>query len=93
MAITATIGGGSASTSVSVGGNNVEVVRVTVPGPTGQTGAAGATATELSGLADVDSDAIADGSVMMYDAAASKWVATNTIAPTTGTLIFNAGVF
>ena len=93
MAITATVGGGSASTSVSVGGNNVEVVKVTVPGPTGQTGAAGATASELNTLADVNSDSVADGSVMMYDAATSKWVATNLIAPTSGTLIFNAGVF
>ena len=92
MAITATVGGGSASTSVSVGGNNVEVVKVTVPGVQGETGAAGAASSELNTLSDVDSTSVADGSVMMYDASASKWVATNLIAPTSGTLIFNAGV-
>ena len=92
MAITATVGGGSSSTSTVVGGSGTQVVRVTVPGPTGQTGEAGAIASELNTLADVNSESVADGSVMMYDAATSKWVATNTIAPT-GTLIFNAGVF
>ena len=93
MAITATVGGGSSNTSTVVGGSTTEVVRVTVPGPTGATGAAGAVASELNTLGDVNADSVADGSVMMYDAATSKWVATNLIAPTSGTLIFNAGVF
>ena len=93
MAITATVGQGGSSTAALVGGDNVEVVKVTVPGPQGIQGIAGATATALSTLADVDSSAVTDGSLLIYSSSASKWTATNTIEATSGTITVSGGNF
>jgi len=86
MAITTTIGGS----------NDTRVVKVTVAGAQGvrgNDGAAGATATQLSALADVTSTAVTDGSVLIYSGSTSKWTATNSIEATSGTITVSGGNF
>lgn len=70
--------------------NTSQVVRVTVPGPKGDSGES---ATSLSGLSDVDDGSTADGSVLQYNATSSKWTATNDPSTVAGILYINGGQF
>ena len=55
------------------------------------TGASGGT---LGGLSDTDVSAVSNGSVLVYDANTSVWVATNTLTPgNTKNLDVNGGSF
>ena len=48
----------------------------------------------LGGLSDTDVSAVANGSVLVYDANTSNWVATNTLTPGTDkNLDVNGGSF
>lgn len=58
------------------------------------TTATGATGGTIGGLSDTDVSAVANGSVLVYDANTSQWVATNTLSPTnTKNLDVNGGTF
>jgi len=77
-------------------GNNTRVVKVTVPGPqgtTGERGISGADATQLSALSDVDSTAVADGSILIYKSSNSKWTAKNDVEADSGTITISGGNF
>ena len=55
------------------------------------TGASGGT---LAGLSDTDVSSVANGSVLVYDANTSQWIATNTLTPgNTRNLDINGGSF
>ena len=55
-------------------GNQPQVTRVTVPGPKGDSGAAGG---KLAELADVDASSVSDGALIQYDGGTEKFVITN----------------
>jgi hypothetical protein len=48
----------------------------------------------LAGLTDTDISAVSNGSVLVYDANTSQWIATNTLTPgNTRNLDVNGGTF
>jgi len=71
-------------------GNQPQVTRVTVPGPKGDSGAAGGSLVELS---DVDASAVSDGALIQYDGGTEKFVITNVVETDTGTIRLNGGTF
>ena len=86
MAITATISDGG----------NTRVVTTTIAGPQGIQGiqgTSGAAATFLNNMNDLDSDAVADGSVLVYKSSTSKWVAKNSLEADSGTITVSGGNF
>ena len=51
-------------------------------------------ATTLAALNDVDASSVADGSILMFNSATSKFTTTTSIEPATGgTIIINGGSF
>ena len=76
-------------------GNQPQVTRVTVPGPKGDTGAAGSSQNEISNAADVDITTfpLQDGSLLQYRSATGKWTARNELDTTTGNLVLSGGSF
>ena len=71
-------------------GNQPQVTRVTLPGPKGDSGAAGGTLAELS---DVDASSVSDGALLQYDGGTEKFVITNVVETDTGTISLNGGTF
>jgi hypothetical protein len=76
-------------------GNQPQVVRVTVPGPQGPTGASGSSQNKISDALDVDTTTFGlnDGSLLQYRAATQKFVARTELDTTTGTIVLNGGNF
>lgn len=74
--------------------NKSKVVAVSVPGPKGDTGpAVSASDINLNNLSNINSTNLADGSILMYSASTSKWVAKNDLTPETGDIILSGGNF
>ena len=71
-------------------GNQPQVTRVTVPGPKGDSGAAGG---KLVELADVNAASVSDGALIKYDGSTEKFVITNVVETDTGTIRLNGGTF
>ena len=77
--------GQASHTKIRVGQQNATKVATTA------TGAGGGT---LASLADTDVTNVANGSVLVYDANTSSWIATNTLTPgSTKNLDVNGGSF
>lgn len=95
MAITTTLTQSSTIVGSVSQGNQPQVVRVTVPGPKGDTGASGSSQNELSSAADVDitTFGLNDGAILQYRASSQKWTARNELDTTTGTFTLNGGSF
>ena len=95
MTITTTLTQSSTIVGSVSQGNQPQVVRVTVPGPKGDTGASGSSQNELSGAADVDvtTFGLNDGAILQYRASSQKWTARNELDTTTGTFTLNGGSF
>lgn len=95
MAITTTLTQSSTIVGSVSQGNQPQVVRVTVPGPKGDTGASGSSQNELSNAADVDitTFGLNDGAILQYRASSQKWTARNELDTTTGTFTLNGGSF
>ena len=76
-------------------GNQPQVVRVTVPGPQGPTGAAGSSANNIAQANDVDTTTFGlnDGSLLQYRASTQKFVARTELDTTSGTIVLNGGNF
>jgi hypothetical protein len=76
-------------------GNQPQVVRVTVPGPQGPTGASGSSQNKISYALDVDTTTFGlnDGSLLQYRAATQKFVTRTELDTTTGTIVLNGGNF
>lgn len=76
-------------------GNQPQVVRVTVPGPQGPTGASGSSQNRISDALDVDTTTFGlnDGSLLQYRASTQKFVARTELDTTTGTIVLNGGNF
>jgi len=95
MAITATVN----TTRTVVGsvsqGNQPQVTRVTVPGPKGDTGAqATSESLNINDIGNVDASGLADGALLQYSTASSKWVARNELDTSeNNSLRLNAGSF
>ena len=95
MAITATVN----TTRTVVGsvsqGNQPQVTRVTVPGPKGDTGAqATSQSLSINDIGNVDASGLADGALLQYSTASSKWVARNELDTSAdNSLRLNAGSF
>ena len=71
--------------TVRVGQQNAIKVATTATGASGGT---------LGGLSDTDVSSVINGSVLVYDANTSTWVATNTLTPgNTRNLDVNGGTF
>ena len=95
MSITTTLTQSSTIVGSVSQGNQPQVVRVTVPGPKGDTGASGSSQNELSNAADVDitTFGLNDGAILQYRASSQKWTARNELDTTTGTFTLNGGSF
>ena len=95
MAITTTLTQSSTIVGSVSQGNQPQVVRVTVPGPKGDTGASGSSQNEISGASDVDvtTFGLNDGAILQYRASSQKWTARNELDTTTGTFTLNGGSF
>ena len=95
MSITTTLTQSSTIVGSVSQGNQPQVVRVTVPGPKGDTGASGSSQNELSSAADVDitTFGLNDGAILQYRASSQKWTARNELDTTTGTFTLNGGSF
>ena len=95
MTITTTLTQSSTIVGSVSQGNQPQVVRVTVPGPKGDTGASGSSQNEISGAADVDvtTFGLNDGAILQYRASSQKWTARNELDTTTGTFTLNGGSF
>ena len=80
--------------SASQGGQPA-VTRVTVPGPQGPQGLAGASQNQISQAADVDTTTFGlnDGSILQYRAVTGKWTTRTEFDTTSGTLVLNGGSF
>jgi hypothetical protein len=76
-------------------GNQPQVVRVTVPGPQGPTGASGSSQNKISDALDVDTTTFGlnDGSLLQYRASTQKFVTRTELDTTTGTIVLNGGNF
>ena len=76
-------------------GNQPQVVRVTVPGPQGPTGATGSSQNKIADALDVDTTTFGlnDGSLLQYRAATQKFVTRTELDTTTGTIVLNGGNF
>jgi len=90
MAIKATLNRTRGVTGSVSEGQQPQVTRVTVPGPKGDSGAAGGRLTEL---ADVDASSVSDGAMIQYDGVTEKFVITNRIETDTGEIRLNGGAF
>ena len=95
MTITTTLTQSSTIVGSVSQGNQPQVVRVTVPGPKGDTGASGSSQNEISGASDVDvtTFGLNDGAILQYRASSQKWTARNELDTTTGTFTLNGGSF
>ena len=94
MAITATVSGGTTTTSIVRSDGKSQVISVSVPGPKGDSGTVVAGENlNLSDLADLNTVSLTDGSMLMYSESTSKWVAKNDLDTETGTITINAGHF
>ena len=96
MAITTTLTQSSTIVGSVSQGNQPQVVRVTVPGPKGDTGAQASAATiSLNALSDVDATTFGlnDGAILQYKASNQKWTVRNELDTTTGTLTLSGGSF
>ena len=95
MAITAKVNTTRSVVGSVSQGNQPQVTRVTVPGPKGDTGAAGSSQNEISNAADVDITTfpLQDGSLLQYRQATGKWTARNELDTTTGNLVLSGGSF
>jgi len=95
MAITATVNTRRSVVGSVSQGNQPQVTRVTLPGPKGDTGAAGSSQNNLSQAADVDitSFPLQDGSLLQWRASTQKWTARNELDTTTGNLVLSGGSF
>jgi hypothetical protein len=71
-------------------GQQPQVTRITVPGPKGDSGAAGGRLVELS---DVDASSVQDGAMIQYNDVTEKFEITNRIETTTGEIRLNGGTF
>ena len=76
-------------------GNQPQVVRVTVPGPKGDTGASGASQNRIREASDVDitTFGLNDGAILQYKASTDKFVARNELDTTTGNIVLSGGTF
>ena len=77
-------------------GGNTRVVKTTIAGPQGiqgVQGVSGSAATYLNNMGDVNADAVADGSVLVYRGSTSKWVAKNSLEADSGTITVSGGNF
>ena len=89
--ITATVGQ-SNSTTASIGVNTASGPQtVSVSLPSAQ--AAQNSSLQLKLLGDVDTTTLNDGAILQYRSSDAKFVTTNEIVTTTGTLTINAGAF
>ena len=95
MAITAKVNTTRSVVGSVSQGNQPQVTRETVPGPKGDTGAAGSSQNEISNAADVDITTfpLQDGSLLQYRSATGKWTARNELDTTTGNLVLSGGSF
>ena len=94
MAITATVSGGTATTSIVRSDGKSQVVSVSIPGPKGDSGTVVAGENlNLSDLADLNTSLMTDGSMLLYSESTGKWVAKNDLDTETGTITINAGHF
>ena len=89
--ISATVGQ-SNSTTASIGVNTASGPQtVSVSLPSAQ--AAQNSSLQLKLLGDVDTTTLNDGAIVQYRSSDAKFVTTNEIVTTTGTLTINAGAF
>ncbi|MDA7798412.1 hypothetical protein N8956_00260 [bacterium] len=89
--VTATVGQ-SNSTTASIGVNTASGPQtVSVSLPSAQ--AAQNSSLQLKLLGDVDTTTLNDGAILQYRSSDAKFVTTNEIVTTTGTLTINAGAF
>jgi len=94
MAITATISGGTTTTSIVRSDGKSQVISVSIPGPKGDSGTVVAGENlNLSDLADLNTSSLTDGSMLLYSESTGKWVAKNDLDTETGTITINAGNF
>jgi hypothetical protein len=94
MAITATVSGGTTTTSIVRSDGKSQVISVAIPGPKGDSGTVVAGQNlNLTDLADINTIALADGSMLMYSESTSKWVAKNELEPDSGDLVLSGGNF
>ena len=95
MSITTTLTQSSTIVGSVSQGNQPQVVRVTVPGPQGPTGATGSSQNQISQAQDVDvtSFGLNDGALLQYRAATQKRTARQELDTTTGTIVLNGGNF
>ena len=90
MAVNATVNTPRTTKANLTQANTSQVVRVTIPGPKGDSGTAVSTMGQIS---DVDTSAVADGAVLQYDGSTTKWTATNDPSTVAGILYINGGNF
>jgi len=92
--LNASIGSVSQVSGSISSGNELVVTRVSTPGPQGPQGATGSSLNNISQSADVDSTAVANGSILQYRASDGKWVARNSFDTSGGvTFVLSGGSF